>query len=209
MGEVKYTYKDNNLYDSSGHAIMMDWESDWMKTSADIVCRSGGDILNIGFGLGLVDSFIQKHNPKSHTIIECHSDVLNHMKENGWYAKANIIEDKWQNVIRKLPKFDGIYFDTWGTTRSDDFQFGMLRYLNDILKVGGVFSFWNNTDEETDVKKYLPENFKIEHQTFEVNVPSKQHLNTGKNYISPKLKYVQLPIITKQYEGQIIGETMI
>ena len=209
MGEVKYTYKDNNLYDSFGHAIMMEWESDWMEASADIVCKNNGDILNIGFGLGLVDSFIQKHNPKSHTIIECHNDVLNHMKENGWYNRANIIEDKWQNVIKKLPKFDGIYFDTWSDSKTDDFPFGMLKYLNNILKVGGVFSFWNNTNTETDVKKYLPKNFKIEHKQFKVNVPKKQHLNINKNYISPELKYVQLPIITKKYEGEIIEETMI
>ena len=33
-------------------------------------------MLNVGFGLGLVDSAIQAQNPGSHTIIEAHPDVL-------------------------------------------------------------------------------------------------------------------------------------
>ena len=40
------------------------------------ICSGGGDVLNIGFGLGLVDSAIQSHNPRSHTIVEAHPDVL-------------------------------------------------------------------------------------------------------------------------------------
>jgi hypothetical protein len=36
------------------------------------ICASGGDVLNIGFGLGLVDEEIQKHKPRSHTIVEAH-----------------------------------------------------------------------------------------------------------------------------------------
>ena len=40
------------------------------------VCSSGGDVLNVGFGLGLVDRAIQSNQPTSHTIIEAHPDVL-------------------------------------------------------------------------------------------------------------------------------------
>jgi len=40
------------------------------------VCTGGGDVLNVGFGLGLVDTAIQSNNPRSHTIIEAHPDVL-------------------------------------------------------------------------------------------------------------------------------------
>ena len=37
------------------------------------------------------------------------------MKSEGWDKKPNVncIFDKWQNVYKDLPKFDGIYFDTW------------------------------------------------------------------------------------------------
>jgi len=40
------------------------------------ICSGGGDVLNVGFGLGLVDTAIQSNNPRSHTIIEAHPDVL-------------------------------------------------------------------------------------------------------------------------------------
>lgn len=40
------------------------------------ICSSGGDVLNVGFGLGLVDRAIQSNHPASHTIIEAHPDVL-------------------------------------------------------------------------------------------------------------------------------------
>lgn len=40
------------------------------------ICSGGGVVLNVGFGLGLVDSAIQTHNPRSHTIVEAHPDVL-------------------------------------------------------------------------------------------------------------------------------------
>ena len=33
-------------------------------------------MLNVGFGLGLVDRAIQSNSPASHTIIEAHPDVL-------------------------------------------------------------------------------------------------------------------------------------
>lgn len=44
--------------------------------NAQAVCTGGGDVLNVGFGLGLVDSAIQSNKPRSHTIIEAHPDVL-------------------------------------------------------------------------------------------------------------------------------------
>lgn len=40
------------------------------------ICSGGGDVLNVGFGLGLVDRAIQSNQPTSHTIIEAHPDVL-------------------------------------------------------------------------------------------------------------------------------------
>ena len=40
------------------------------------ICCGGGDVLNVGFGLGLVDLAIQSNNPRSHTIVEAHPDVL-------------------------------------------------------------------------------------------------------------------------------------
>ena len=72
----KLTYTDDGrLLDEDGNAVMMDWESPIMEKSAEIVCRKGGKILNVGFGLGLVDFFIEKYDIEEHWIIEPHIDV--------------------------------------------------------------------------------------------------------------------------------------
>jgi hypothetical protein len=47
------------------------------------ICSSGGDVLNVGFGMGLVDTAIQKRKPKSHTIIEAHPGVYEKMLRDG------------------------------------------------------------------------------------------------------------------------------
>jgi len=38
--------------------VMMDWEAPLMKRHAEIICEGRGDVLNIGFGMGIVDGCI-------------------------------------------------------------------------------------------------------------------------------------------------------
>ena len=54
-----------------------------MEAHAHVVCTGGGDVLNVGFGMGMVDEAIQRRAPRSHTIIEAHPDVYRHMLESG------------------------------------------------------------------------------------------------------------------------------
>jgi protein arginine N-methyltransferase 2 len=42
-----------------GEAVMMGWEGPLMVRHAAIICSRGGTVLNVGFGLGLIDSAIQ------------------------------------------------------------------------------------------------------------------------------------------------------
>lgn len=201
MDKSTYTYKSSNLYNSRGEAVMMEWERDWMKKSADIVCKNGGDVLNIGHGLGIVDSYIQEHNPKSHWIIEAHSDVHSYMKQNGWYEKANVIESKWQLAINKLPTFDGIYFDTWADNYGD-FKNGLINKLPYLLKKGGIFSYWVNTNtKDTNIIRMCHKlKLDIRYEKFEIDAPKIQYKNKNKGYIDSNLKYVLLPIITNPNE---------
>ncbi len=39
----------------------MGWETPLMERHAAIICASGGDVLNVGFGMGIIDGFIQTH----------------------------------------------------------------------------------------------------------------------------------------------------
>ena len=158
----KLTYTEQgDLLNSKGLPIMMEWERSIMKHDAGIICKNGGDIL--GFGLGIMDNYIQSYNPKSHWIIESHPDVYNKMVKDGWLEKpnVNIIFHPWQVVLEDLPKFDGVYFDTW---QEDQFLFDS--YVNKILKKNGVYSFFNNPrtlDEKIHplTHKLLNDNFDI------------------------------------------------
>lgn len=57
--EQKLTYDDKKLLDANGEAVMMDWEKPLMLAHANLICQNGGAVLNVGFGLGLVDDAIQ------------------------------------------------------------------------------------------------------------------------------------------------------
>ncbi len=47
------------LCQPTGEAVMMGWEKPLMIKHAELICAKGGDVLNVGFGLGLVDTAIQ------------------------------------------------------------------------------------------------------------------------------------------------------
>ena len=74
------TYTDDGrLLDENGFAIMMDWEDPIMEKSAEIICQNGGRVLNVGFGMGIIDSYIEEYDIEEHWIIEAHPDVYKKM----------------------------------------------------------------------------------------------------------------------------------
>ena len=62
--------------DYNGIEVMMDWEDSIMSASAAYVTQNGGDILEIGFGMGISANYIQSHSISSHTIIENHPQII-------------------------------------------------------------------------------------------------------------------------------------
>ena len=58
------TYSGDRLLDSDKNAVMMDWETEIMKTSADKLCTKPGlRTMNVGFGMGIVDSMFLVNSP--------------------------------------------------------------------------------------------------------------------------------------------------
>lgn len=209
MDLLKFTYENSNLYNSNGDSVMMEWERDWMKKSAEIVCKNGGDVLNIGHGLGIIDSYIQTHNINSHTIIEVHPDVHKFMEKNGWESKARIIKSDWRTSLHKLSTFDGIYFDTWGEV-SGDFKNGILSKLPYLLNKNGIFSYWYNLDTKPKGLKEFCDNhnFKLSYEKLEIDVPTSQ-FKKGGTYIDPNLKFVLIPIIINTQEPKQLKLSLI
>lgn len=139
----RVSFSEDKLMDSNSKAVMMEWEKPLMEAHAKAVCSFGGHILNVGFGMGLVDTAIQQYNPLSHTIIEAHPEVYKRMLQLGWGEKENvkIIFGRWQDVFDQLDSYDGIFFDTYGEYYEDMREFH--QHLPKLLKAGGIYSFFN------------------------------------------------------------------
>ncbi|KAF5740628.1 hypothetical protein HS088_TW11G00705 [Tripterygium wilfordii] len=141
--EDRISFSEDKLMDSDSKAIMMAWEKPLMEAHAKAVCSGGGHILNIGFGMGLVDTAIQQYSPATHTIVEAHPEVYERMLHSGWGEKNNvkIIFGRWQDVLSQLGSYDGIFFDTYGEYYEDLREFH--QQLPKLLKSGGIYSFFN------------------------------------------------------------------
>ena len=137
FSENKITYAD----DSDEWEVMMDWEDPLMAASAAYVCEGGGDILEIGFGMGISAMYIQSHTINSHTIIENHPQII--PKAHAWAAdKSNvtIIEGSWYDVRDTLSTYDGLFMDTFGDQDMDKFS----TVLPSLMKAGGNATWWNS-----------------------------------------------------------------
>jgi len=106
------TYKDKS---KAGSVVMHSCELSLMKAMADLTCRNGGHILEIGFGLGISASYIQQNNIESHTIIEVHPEIYE--RACRWADKQNIpvyvYLGDWMEVLPNIDAiYDGIFHDT-------------------------------------------------------------------------------------------------
>jgi len=107
--QQRVEYSEGKLLDEENKGVMMAWENPLMAAHAKAICASEGHVLNVGFGMGLVDTAIQGHHPASHTIIEAHPEVYKRMLETGWGEKPNvrILFGRWQDVLPQLDSYDG------------------------------------------------------------------------------------------------------
>ncbi len=127
--------------------VMMDWEDSIMKASADYVCEGGGDILEIGFGMGISAGYIQANSISSHTIVENHPQVIE--KAKAWAEdKPNVIivEGDWYEIKDSLSTYDGIFYDTWGDVNVHEFT----KELPSLAKSGAKATWWNNFTDTDD-----------------------------------------------------------
>ncbi|MFH1225401.1 MAG: class I SAM-dependent methyltransferase [Candidatus Diapherotrites archaeon] len=103
-----------------GWQVMDTWIRSYMKTLASIATKNGGNILEVGYGMGLAARAIRE-NPKvkNHTIIEVHPGISAHaekmFKKEIAEGKVNVITGFWEDAIGRFPKgsFDGILFDSY------------------------------------------------------------------------------------------------
>jgi type IV protein arginine methyltransferase len=149
----------DRLLDEQQNGVMMGWEKDIMHKSADTILYEGGlRVLNIGFGMGIIDSYIQSHSnrPSQHHIIEAHPDVFADMKTKGWYEKDDVTihEGKWQDILPTLVSegmmFDAIYFDTFAESYADFREFFSEQVIG-LLEQGGKWSYFNGMGADRQI----------------------------------------------------------
>ncbi|KAL9600730.1 MAG: hypothetical protein Q9219_002971 [cf. Caloplaca sp. 3 TL-2023] len=164
------SFRPDRILDSSSNSVMMSWEADLMSRTASLLAPTGGlRILNIGHGMGIIDTCFQSTDPSAQHIVEAHPAVLARMREQGWYEKPNVVvhEGKWQDVLPKLIEsgdggggggggeggshlFDAIYFDTFAEPYSalrtlfEDFVIG-------LLDEGGKWGFFNGMGADRQI----------------------------------------------------------
>ena len=175
-------YKAAN--DSIDMEVMMDWEDVVMKKSADYVCKNGGDILEIGFGMGIAANYIQANSINSHTIVENHPQIIE--KAKAWASdkpNVTIIENDWNTVKDKrrkicLATYDGIFYDTFADDNMGNFKSSLANLANTGCKV----TWWNSVNSENNY-------YNIDGVTYEaitVNPPTNCYFNHNTYYLPKK-----------------------
>jgi spermidine synthase len=99
-----------------GGQAMQAWERELMHQAADILCSFGGELLEVGLGLGLSALRIAA-NPRTrrHQVIEKYPQVINLFRQRNPDVPAclELICADWFEYVRELPpsSVDGIFFD--------------------------------------------------------------------------------------------------
>ena len=140
----------------AGQQVMQRWETPLMKAMAEIVTGTHGDVLEIGFGMGISADFIQQNGTKTHTIIECNADVLSAAREweRGYTGRdIYLVEGRWQDAIDQSKTYDAVLFDTYPLNESEflktvvesvTFAEHFFPTAAQVLRPGGVFTYYTN-----------------------------------------------------------------
>ena len=161
--------------------VMHKWEAPIMEQKAKWLCENGGDILELGFGMGISASYIQKQKINSHTICEINPQILENLYK---WAKdkpnVTILEGDWYSNVDKMEKYNGILFDT----HMDSSHFYFRKVVPQISKLNCRITWWNNQPREKNEHKLEGTIFEV----LNVNPPKNTYFN-HKQYYMPKYIY--------------------
>ena len=150
---------DAKILDEQQNGVMMAWEKDIMSKSANAILPSPGlRVLNVGFGMGIIDTLIQSHRnqPAEHHIIEAHPDVLKEMENKGWLCKPGVFvhAGKWQDILPTMANdglvFDGIYYDTFAESYKEFKEF-FSEHVLALLDASGKWSYFNGMGADRQI----------------------------------------------------------
>lgn len=139
-----------------GWQVMQGWEKPLMEVLAREVTVSPGDVLEVGFGMGMAAREIVRRGCRTYTVIEAHPQIAETARE--WATEqpvpAEVIEGFWQCVAPGLKRrFDGILFDTFPLSDAERGRnhFEFIPQAPALLRPGGVLTLYS--DETLDFRQ--------------------------------------------------------
>ena len=139
-----------------GQQVMQAWERPLMEAMAAIAAASHGDVLEIGFGLGLSATFLQVTGIRSHTIVESNDEVCamaRRWRDQYPDRDIRIVHSTWQDAMAALAQFDAILFDAYPQDEPDfaetaiksvTFAENFFQPAAERLRPNGVFTYYTN-----------------------------------------------------------------
>lgn len=136
-----------------GWQVMQSWEAPLMDVLAQEVTAGGGDILEIGFGMGISANQIVANGCTTYTVIEIHPGIAANARKfaSEQNLPCEVIEGAWQDVVPSLDRqFDGVLFDTYplsGEERGKN-HFSFIPVAPSLLRDSGVFVCYSDDTKQ-------------------------------------------------------------
>lgn len=155
-GNPGVSLDDRTQTELQDEEIMEDWQVPVMRAMASHVAGDHGDVLEIGFGIGVSAGFIQEIGVRSHTIVECNDFVVERYEQwkQGYPGRdIRLIHGLWQDTTDQFEMFDGIFFHTYPLNEAEYLQniARSITYAGHFfptasahLREGGIFTYLTN-----------------------------------------------------------------
>lgn len=140
-----------------GHEVISNYQRHFMNRMAEVVTRSGGNILEVGYGRGdatrAIECWRQKRNLGEHVVIELNRHLA---AEARTIPNVTVREGDWETLLLELDtkgrRFGGILYDGYPLKLEDLHRDGVpfiqeaLR--GELLAPGGLLVFFADTQNE-------------------------------------------------------------
>jgi len=154
--EVVITDKTIYLKNNPRSIVMDKGSKSLTEIYTHIVCQNGGDVLDVGFGMGFSANKMSEL-ADTYTCIEINPQIYERaLQWSNDKPNVEIIFGDWIDIIPTLDKkFDGIFMDT----HNDDNYKHFEDYAKLVAKEGCILSIWNyfSIRDTSELNEYICE----------------------------------------------------